>query len=247
MATKKSSAASTAGKSKRNPYGKVFSNRELDDHVQDYKDNQNNFSGKYPTYLDMDEGDEITVRFVEKDPIKFWQHRVFDPDGKKGKGGFRVFSCTREPDCPLCQAGDKPQFKVAWQVIHVDNIDDQGNEKPRVKLFVKGIKFAEYYAKKTQKKDPTKQNVILERIGSGQNTQYLFAEWGEKGEVKYDADELVDLEEYFGLDDERFADMERIAGSLSSKEDYSGPKKGKKSRLEKNDDDDDDDDDDVPF
>ena len=51
---------------------------------------------------------------------------------------------------------------------------------------------------------------------------------GKKGEVKYDADELVDLEEYFGLDDERFADMERIAGSLSLK-DYSGPKRGEVS------------------
>jgi len=252
MATKKVGSSTTAkgkaqpepaAKKKSNPYGKVFSKRDIEDHVTDYKDNQKNFSGKYPVYMDIEEGEEAIVRFLQKDPIKFWQHRVFDPDSKKGKGGYRVFSCTREPDCPLCMAGDKPAFKVAWQIIHVDAIDESGNEKPRVKLFVKGIKFAEYYAKKVQKYDPTKRNVILERIGSGNNTQYLFGEWQSTGNQPYVKDEVIDLEDYFGLDDQKFADMERIAENLDRQAEYSGPKKGKKSRLEK----DDDDDDDVPF
>ena len=227
---------------KRNPYSKVFSHKNLEEHVKEYKKKvANSGSFKYPEYLDMEEGSEAIVRFLEKDPIKFWQHRVFDSDGKKGKGGYRVFSCTRESDCPLCQAGDKPQFKVAWQVVHIDNIDEDGNVVPRVKLFVKGIKFAEYFAKKTAKKDPTKQNVTIERIGSGQTTQYLFAEWGEEGPIKYNKDEVIDLEEYFGLDDEKFKDMERIAQNLRKSE-YSGPKKGSKSRLEVSDDDDE-----IPF
>jgi len=242
-------------KKKRNPYGGVFSDKDLNEHVDDYKEKQKNYTGgeggKYPVYLNLDEGEEATVRFLEKDPVKFYQHRVYDPDLKDGSGGIRVFSCTRDANCPLCTAGDKSTFKVAWQVVHIDNLDRNGDVVPRVKLFVKGIRFAEYYAKKTQKKDPTKQDVILERIGSGQNTQYLFSEWGDKGTVDFDEEELVDLEDYFGLDDEKFEAMERVGehleekgdGGGSGKKSYSGPKKGKRSRLE----DDDEDDDDIPI
>lgn len=227
---------------KRNAYGGVFSDKPLDEHVDAYKEQQAKFAsgggggGNYPVYLDVEEGTEAEVRFLEKDPIKFWQHRVYDPSGKNGRGGYRVFSCTRTATCPLCLAGDKPSFKVAWQVVHIDNLDKNGNVVPRVKLFVKGIRFAEYYDAKTQKKDPTKQNVTLERIGSGQNTQYLFSEWGAAEKIEYDKTPEVDLEEYFGLDDEKYADMERIAGGMAGskqgQDEYEGPKKGKKSRLE---------------
>lgn len=234
---------------KRASYGDVFSDEPIDDLVKDHKEKTKNMGGKYPVYLDVKDGEEVTVRFLDKDPVKFWQHRVWDGQSKKGKGGYRVFSCTRGSDCPLCSAGDKPSFKVAWQVVHVDALDKDGNVTPRVKLFVKGIRFAEYYAKKSEKKDPTKQNVVIERIGSDQNTSYGFSEWGDKAMPEYDQEECVDLEEHFGLDDEKFAEMERIAGSIdapSGKEDkgYSGPKKGGKSRLEKNNDEDDDD---IPF
>lgn len=240
-----------AQKSKSNPYGNVFSEDALESHVDEYKKKQEAYkesaaSGggkkKFPVYFDLDEGEEANARFLEFDPVKFWQHRVFDPESKKGSGGYRVFSCTREPSCPLCMAGDKPAFKVAWQIVHLDALDPKtGEVTPRVKLLVKGIRFAEYYAKKTAKNDPTKQNVTLERIGSGQNTQYLFAGWGDKGKIEYDSSEEVELEDYFGIDDEKFADMERIASSLGGKsgsgeKEYSGPKKGKRYRAEEGDD-----------
>lgn len=239
MATKTKEKGVKKAKGKTN-YSAVFADEPIDEIVADQKSKRSE-GGKFPTYLDLEDGEEVTLRFLEFDPIKFWQHRVWDPKGKRGKGGFRVFSCTRQPDCPLCRSGNKPSFKVAWQVIHVDALDQNGDIKPRVKLFVKGIRFAEYYTKKTLKKDPTKQNVVLERIGSDQNTTYSFAEWGDKGKVDYDEEELVDLEEYFGLDDEKFAEMERLADEAEETE-YSGPKKGKRSRLEN-----DEDDDDVPY
>lgn len=209
---------------KKGGYGNVFSKKELSNHVEDYKEKK---TGSFATYLDIKEGEEAVVRFLEKEPVKFWQHRVFDPESKNGRGGFRVFSCTRDADCPLCQVGNDPSFKVAWQIVHLDSIDDKGNVVPKVKLFVKGIKFAEYYEAKTVKNDPSKKSVTLERIGAGQNTQYLFSEWGEANKISYDKGEVVDLEEYFGLDDEKFKHMSRIAANTEA-----GPKKGKKSKLE---------------
>lgn len=225
---------------KRNPYSDVFSSRDLVEHISEYKENVANFEEggkKFAEYLDLDDGAEAELRFLELAPLKFWQHRVFDPGGKKGKGGIRVFSCTRTDECPLCRAGDKPQFKVAWQVVHVDALDKNGNVVPRVKLFVRGIKFAEYYAKKIEKYNPTERNVVLERIGGGQSTQYTFSEWKEKSPAIYNKDECVDLEDYFGLDDAKFMDMVRIGdafqvASPSSSDGYKGPKKGTKSRHE---------------
>lgn len=244
-------------------YADVFSDQPLNEHVQDYNkkmgDNQNK-GGKYPVYLSLGAGEESLVRFLEKEPIKFWQHRVYDPTIKNGQGGFRVLSCTRTPDCPLCLAGDKPLFKVAWQVIHMDNLDaESGQVKPRIKLWVQGIRFGELYERKSSRFDPSKMNVILERIGVGQNTQYSMEKADNQDAPQYDTEEITNLMEYFGLDDDKYKDMQRIAASISANPsanqdkgfqnlgtpapaentNYSGPKQGSKSLLEG--------DEDIPF
>lgn len=215
----------------------------MSEKVDEYREQQEQFNSDggskvYPKYLDVKPGMEAVLRFIDKDPIKFYQHRVFDPQSKKGKGGYRVFSCTRDSDCPLCTAGDQPTFKVAWQVVHTDNLDEKGKVTPRVKMLVKGIKFAEYFESKQAKCDFEKQNVTLERIGKGQNTQYVFSEFHPKSAQKYNESEVIELEEYFGVDDEKFRDMERIAAYMI-KHGGDSSAQGSRSPLE-------DDEDDVP-
>lgn len=249
----------------KSKYSDVFSSQSLGDHVDAYHEalEKRKDGGKYPVYMNLKPNEEAEVRFLDKEPVKFWQHRVYDSTIKNGQGGQRVFSCTRQPDCPLCESGDKPFFRAAWQVVHIDNLDDKGNVTPRVKLWVQGIRFAELFETKVKRFDPTIYNVILQRVGTGQNTQYTIDRTDTKGKIAYDQEEETDLTEYFGLDDEKFAAMERIAGSMdagskqasSSKpatskrvaadddeEEYAGPKKGKKSLLAE-----DENDDDVPF
>lgn len=229
-------------------YGNVFSDEPLSTHVKEYNENMSKRGGdgegggrSYATYLNIEEGETAEVLFLEETPIKFWQHRVYDQKVKKGQGGYRVFSCTRQPDCPLCVAGDTPTFKVAWNVLHID--DEEG---PKVKLWVKGIKFAELFEKKAARFDITKERVILERIGKGKNTQYTIDRTNDRKVPKFDDDTVTDLEEYFGLDDEKYNDMERVAKSLGrggSKRDdddddrnqsrgYNGPKKGSRHRAD---------------
>ena len=197
----------------------VFSDEPLKNHIQKSKEKQTAYYGgvgKYPMYLAIKPDQEAEVRFLKEEPIKFYQHRVFDSDLKNGMGGYRVLTCTRRDDCPLCVADDRPSFKVAWEVVHLDHTDEDGNEVPRVKLWVQGIRFAEMFQKKTKRFDITKENVILERIGGGTNTTYSIERTNEDGEIQFDKDELTDLEEYFGLDDDKYKAMVRIGESMSS-------------------------------
>ena len=242
-------AVKSRGKSK---YAGVFSQQPLGDHIQDYHKNMKNYTensgAKYPVYLSLEPDEEVEVRFLEQEPVKFHQHRVYDPKLKRD----RVFTCTREPDCPLCEGGNKPTFKAAWQVVHIDNLDKNGNVTPRVKLWAQGIRFAELFEKKVRRVDPVTTNVILTRIGAGQNTQYQIDGTKTTGKVKYDKSEVVDLHEYFGIDDEKYEDMCRIGASMQGsaeryvdkqlkgmsrhqdeeEEEYAGPKRGKRSKLE---------------
>jgi hypothetical protein len=117
---------------------------------------------------------------------------------------------------------------------------------------VKGIKFAELFEKKAARFDITKERVILERVGSGKNTQYTIDRTNDTKVPKFDESTIPDLEEVFGLDDERYEDMERIAKTMGSgsggggnggrgrsrreerdeESTYSGPKRGTRHRSE---------------
>lgn len=242
-------------------YSNVFSDESLETHVDNYHDAVSSMGKKFPMYLSLKNGQEALVRFLAKDPLKFWQHKVFDPEARKGAGSPRVFTCTRTPDCPLCAAGDKPSFKVAWQVVHIDHLDKDGKVAPRVKLWVQGIRFGEMWVTRTKRVDPTAVNVVIIRTGAAQNTSYAVDPTMEGGKITFDQDEVVDLREYFGIDDERYNDMVRLGDSVkasvraqkaanasgSSKpahqyadadeddgaeEPYSGPVKGARSPLE---------------
>lgn len=191
----------------------VFSEEDLSEHIKDYHDNLKQMSGpakKYPVYLTVNQDEEEEVRFLEETPVRFWQHRVYDENAKNGAGSYRVFSCTREPDCPLCAAGNQASFKVAWQVVHL-------KDQNRVKLWVKGITFSEVFVKKIRKFDITDENVTLERVGTGSKTTYLLERTGDTGPINYDKSEVVDLRDFFGIDEQKYKDMVRIGEAISDK------------------------------
>ena len=240
----------------------VFSNEPLKKHIKESKEKQAIFAEmgaghkKYPVYLSLRPDEEAIVRFLTVEPLKFWQHRVYDDQIRGGQGGWRVLTCTRRDDCPLCLADNRPSFKVAWQVVHLDNRDSDGNVTPRVKLWVQGIRFAEMFEKKTKRFDVTKEDVILERIGEGTSTTYTIEKTGDKGKVRFDKDELTDLEDYFGLDDAKYEAMLRLGVSNSDnseeddedEEDYKPkPRKKSKGKSRRHPAEEDEDDEDVPF
>lgn len=243
----------------------VFSDAPLEKHIQESKEKMAAYDlggakKKYPVYLSLKPDEEAEIRFLESEPLKFYQHRVFDNNIRNGQGGYRVLTCTRRPDCPLCTAGNKATFKVAWQVVHLDNLDQNGDVVPRVKMWVQGIRFASLFEKKTKRFDIKKENVILERIGSGTDTTYSIERTNDKGKIKFDQDEITDLEEYFGLDDKKYEDMVRIGNDITAssksneeEDDFSEhtyrPKKSKqrKSRRHPADEESFVDDDNVPF
>lgn len=241
----------------------VFSDKSLDDHVveQREKDDRYEEGGSYPVYLSIDADCDAEVRFFKEEPLMFWQHRVHDPELHDGAGGARVLSCTRVNTCPLCVAGNKPIFKVAWLVVHVDHLDKDKKVTPKIKMWVQGIRFAELFEKKRSRYKITKENVILERVGKGTQTQYSIERTNQKSSQSYDKDEIVDLEEVFGLDDDRYDAMVRISqgykksndsksNSNRSRDDDGVPKSRKvkgKSNDEDEDEEDNDDDDDIPF
>lgn len=251
----------------RKRFSSVFSSKDVDEHVQEYKENtKKRMEGgdgytPFPMYFTLADGETALVRWLEKTPVKFWQHRVYDPQPRFGSPGYRVYSCTREPDCPLCKAGDAPTFKVAWNIVHIDHVTKDGKQRPRVKILVKGIQFAELFLNRTRRFDPTKKNVLIERIGEGTKSQYQLDIADIQDEPDINEEEIVDLEEYFGIDDEKYEDMVRLASYIKAKKHNSGKgetkkrretefddydeeedyrvKKGSKSRLEE--------DEDIPF
>lgn len=242
----------------KNKFGSVFSEKPLKDHVEEYKKAQKEAADrraagggkdgeKYPVYLNLKDGESREILFLDTEPVTFDQHRVWDNSQKEGRGGWRVFSCTREPDCPLCVAGNRASAKFAWQVVDVEHLDKDNNPVPRVKLWVRGVKFAEMLYRKAAKYNLLKETLILERVGGDQTTQYTLERSENKTQVRYAKDEVIDLQDYFGLDDEKYKDMLRLAADLkgssgppasSSRTSASSePSKGRRSKLEDDDED----------
>lgn len=136
-------------------------------------------------YLSIKAGESAIVRFRSSAPevIAMVHERVWDPNIKQGKGGFRNFTCTIK-DCPLCNAGvGKPRILHIYRLVHIDNVDN-GKQIPKEKFFVKGVGVHNIIKKKASKKPLESENIEIERIGSTKNdTTYLFDWTGDNGEL----------------------------------------------------------------
>lgn len=185
-------------------------------------------------YFSLKDDETAVVRFLDDEPITFYQHRIKDPSLKEGLGGFRNLTCLQKAGkCPLCAAGDKPRYIGAYRLIHLDHKDGK-KVVPTEKIFLKGINTIEVLLKKNRKKKLSSENLEVERTGEGFQTQWLFEWTGDTGKIK----DYVEMEN----DDIRFLFkpnievMTRLAKRLkgSSKDDdgedeEEPPKKSKKS------------------
>jgi hypothetical protein len=75
--------------------------------------------------LTVDEGAEELLVFLDKEPFETWnEHFIRELDGKKS------WTCL-DDDCPLCERGDSPGYRAAFNVAV---FDDKGN--PVVKFWI---------------------------------------------------------------------------------------------------------------
>lgn len=199
-------------------------------------------SGMRIPYFTLKDDETAVVRFLDDEPVTFYQHRVRDNSLKDGKGGYRQLTCMRK-NCPLCKKGDRPRYVGAYRLVHLDN---QEGKKiiPKEKVFIKGVKTLEVLAKKSRKKPLTSENLEVERTGSGFDTQWLFEWTGDTAKVKdFQEMENQDLTQLFKPQievTERLA--KTLAGGDSDDDDDDDVpvKKSAKKRAQ-------DDDEDVPF
>jgi hypothetical protein len=169
--------------------------------------------GKYMPYLAVQEDGSAIVRFLDDEPITFYQHRIYDPSMKEGLGGHRNLTCTRK-DCPICGKGDRPRWVGAYRVIHIDHME-KGKQVPTEKIFIKGVNVIEVLERKNQKKALSSENIEIERIGTGFDTKYTFDFTGDKKPIKdFVAPEDDDLRERFKINRE---DLERLSKTMGKK------------------------------
>jgi len=176
--------------------------------------NESRGGGNYMPYLGIGENDSAVVRFLDRVPLTFYQHREWDPALKKGQGGYRMTTCIRE-NCPVCNAGGKPRYVGAFRVVHLDAMvsDSQGNKvtTPTEKIFIKGINTLEILTRKDKKRDITSENIDIERIGKGFDTKYMFDYTGVTDAPVFERFENDDLMKIFAPDVEV---LNRLAANM---------------------------------
>jgi hypothetical protein len=123
-------------------------------------------SGYGADFLKFDDsGEAMLVRFLEPEPFaSFRQHWI---DRQSGK---RSWVCI-EDDCPLCDAGDNPGFRIAFNVLLLSD------GKPINKVWEVGPRLAEQLEAKARDKrtGPLDRNDIywaVSRTGKKSKTSY---------------------------------------------------------------------------
>lgn len=169
-------------------------------------------------YFNLRDGETAVIRFLLAKAKTFYQHRVWDKAAKKGTGGWRVFTCIRT-NCPLCRAGDRPSYKGAYPIIHIDNVEVDGAGKqqriPRFKILIRGVNDITVLEKKANRYNLTEFNMDVERVGKGTSTQYLFEKTETKDMPQCDyKKEDVDVKKFFAV---QLDVMQRVAADILDK------------------------------
>lgn len=169
--------------------------------------------GSYLPYFNPKEDETSIVRFIDDEPLTFYQHRVWDPLAKDGAGGWRVLTCKRK-NCELCAAGDKPRYVGAYRLVHIDNLEN-GKQVPKLKIFLKGVNTLEVLVRRNKKRPLSSQNLEVERIGKGFDTKYTFEGTGDETMPNYEKPDNCELRTVFAIQEDV---VKRLAGSVSKKE-----------------------------
>lgn len=118
-------------------------------------------SSDFPEELKV--GDEaLLIKFLEDEPFASYRQHWIEREGKKS------FTCL-EDDCPLCDIGDRPQGRYAFNILLLSE------GEPVNKVWVVGNRLEgtlENYAKDKKTGPLTRLYWSVSRTGKGSNTQY---------------------------------------------------------------------------
>lgn len=135
-----------------------------------------------------DGSDEVFIRFLNEEPINFYEHTY--PVKKGDKTYYENKLCLRE-NCPHCQEGNKPSHKSAFLVYDYRSFKNKDDEviEGSIKLYVVGVKLATNIATLKSKYGLTDRDYGITRNGKEKNTSYLF-DRGDETEV-FSPEEIV--------------------------------------------------------
>lgn len=88
-------------------------------------------SGNFAEDLKLPNKGSIVIKFVEPEPFDSYAEHWVPQKGKQS------FTCAGE-DCPLCEVGHRPNAKICFNVISLEN-----PEKPELKRWRTGVQIAE--------------------------------------------------------------------------------------------------------
>jgi hypothetical protein len=232
----------------------IFDKTEsIQDKAKDVDERRKN-SGKGVPWLFLEEGDEALVRFLHRDPVLYYSHRVWDPDKSEGKGGYVNLTCTKAAGrCPLCEVGEKRSYKGAYLVLHINNTGDGDKVVPMVKMLIRGINDLRMLEAKSKKFDLTKVNLEVSRVGSSTDSRLILDRSEDTTMPEFDRtpiDGASNEEQYVAFLKKKLKPdmkkMEAIAGTKrGSSKGSNSQESDKKSQT--NTSTESDDDDDIPF
>lgn len=121
-------------------------------------------SSDFPEELKVME-EAALLKFLEDEPFASYRQHWIEREGKKS------FTCL-EDDCPLCDIGDRPAGRYAFNVLLLSE------GEPVNKVWVVGNRLEgtlENYAKDKKTGPLTRLYWSISRTGKGSNTQYNIA------------------------------------------------------------------------
>lgn len=150
------------------------------------KARESNGKRLYNLYL-ADDGDEAQVRFLTEEPINFYAHNIRSM--RDGKERFDMFVCSQDDECEFCEDGDRASYKAAYLILdrREYKVEDRKTGKKKtvhgtIRLYIQGVRIVSQLDRISSKYGLTKSDVIITRIGKGQNTTYAFDRVPEENE-----------------------------------------------------------------
>jgi hypothetical protein len=119
-------------------------------------------------YLWIKDGEEATVRFLDVEPVTFFEHSL------RVGGRFEEKTCSGEDDCLACKRGIPRRWKAAYNVI--DRREFKGKDGTvyvdTVKIYKVGKQVFEQIDRVDRKYDLEDCEISIERSGGGLDTTY---------------------------------------------------------------------------
>jgi hypothetical protein len=180
-------------------------------------------ASEFPKYWQLKDGQSSLIYFIKDPerglkPLTFSQHYVWDSDSKQGQGGYAVLTCTANGN------GDQPNLMNAWLVPEVYPTQTV------IRIMSQNAKFsiAKQLNEYLKEMDLSQKMIKITKHGKGKYT--IIPQQGVL--PPYDPKQLIKLKEYFGMDQKRYAKMQRIAEEIKRKNEQKAGGESRQSELD---------------